>query len=101
MCDNCEEYKNKIKLLEEMNKELGDEVNNLKERLKKYTNPERRKRYYEQHKEEMKEKAKEYSKKAYEKNPEKIKENTKKTYQQKKEKLERLKILENQLQQQK
>jgi len=32
------------------------EIDDLKERLKKYTNPERRKKYYQIHKDELKEK---------------------------------------------
>ncbi len=41
---------------------LREEVEQLKEKLKKYTNPITSKRYYEKHKEEIQEKQKEYRK---------------------------------------
>jgi hypothetical protein len=42
------------------NKQLEEEVNILKEKLKKYTAPSRSKNYYENHKEEIIKKTKEY-----------------------------------------
>jgi len=41
---------------------LREEVEQLKEKLKKYTAPVRSKKYYENHKEEIKEKRSEYNK---------------------------------------
>ena len=50
---NVEEILNK-------NKQLENEVNELKEKLKKYTAPSRSKTYYENHKDEIIQKTKEY-----------------------------------------
>ena len=62
---------------------LTEEIEKLKEHLKKYTAPKRNKKYYENHKEELldkikknsdnyKEKRKEYNKRSYQKRKEKI-----------------------------
>jgi len=73
---NVEDLINKNKLLE-------DEVNMLKEKLKKYTAPARSKTFYENHREEILEKQKdpkikeqriETNKRAYQKRKEKLKE---------------------------
>ena len=72
-----------IKLLEEENLEL-------KEKLKKYTAPNRSKNYYENHKDEIKEKVKEYKERTnytYIVSPEKKKEYAKTAYLKKKEKM--------------
>ena len=50
---NVEEILNK-------NKQLENEVNELKEKLKKYTAPSRSKTYYENHKDEIIQKTKKY-----------------------------------------
>jgi len=79
---NTEEY---VKKLEEENKEL-------KEKLKTYTAPARRKTYYENHKEELIQKNKEYREKnnyTYEVSPEKKKEYARTAYLNKKEKLQK------------
>jgi hypothetical protein len=79
---NADEY---IKKLEEENKEL-------KEKLKSYTAPARRKTYYENHKEQLIQKNKEYREKTnytYEVSPEKKKEYARKAYLNKKEKLQK------------
>jgi hypothetical protein len=79
---NTEEY---VKKLEEENKEL-------KEKLKTYTAPLRRKTYYENHKEELIQKNKEYREKnnyTYEVSPEKKKEYARRAYLNKKEKLQK------------
>ena len=79
---NTEEY---VKKLEEENKEL-------KEKLKTYTAPPRRKTYYENHKEELIQKNKEYREKnnyTYEVSPEKKKEYARRAYLNKKEKLQK------------
>jgi hypothetical protein len=79
-------------LLLEFNK-IKEENIQLSNHLKKYTAPERSKKYYENHKEECKLKVKEYKEKTeYSKKPppEKIKEYSKRAYEKKK-----LKILES------
>ena len=67
-------------------KELYDKLivenNDLKDKLKKYTSPNRSKKYYENHKEELIKKSKEYYDK---KDPEKIKEYNKRAYEKRKE----------------
>ena len=72
-------------------KEAMDEITSLKERLKNYTNPERKKKYYQQHKEEILQKHKEIT-------SEKRAEYNKKAYQKRKEKMEQLQQLENNVQ---
>ncbi len=72
-------------------KELYNENNSLKERLKNYTNPERKKKYYQQHKEEILQKHKEIS-------SEKRAEYNKRAYQKRKEKVDKLTKLENNVQ---
>lgn len=72
-------------------KEAMDENSLLKERLKKYSNPERRKKYYHEHKEEFSQKNKEIT-------SEKRAEYNKKAYQKRKEKMEQLQQLENNVQ---
>ena len=62
---------NKLKLEIE---ELKNKNNELEEKLKSYTNPERNKKYYEKNSNIVKEKAKKYMEKMKETNPEKIKE---------------------------
>lgn len=54
--------------------ELKNKNNELEEKLKSYTNPERNKRYYEKNSDNVKEKAKKYMDKIKETNPEKLKE---------------------------
>ena len=78
--DITEESYNKLK---EENKKLEEENNTLKERLKKYTNPARNKKYYEKNKDNVikkandrlktlpKEKLQEYRRNAYLKRKEK------------------------------
>lgn len=66
--------------------ELEKENEELKAKLKKYTNPDRRKKYYQNHKEELKEKTKEYIQKTgYKPSSEKRKEYNKRYYEEKKE----------------
>lgn len=78
-----EEYQNKIKDLEQ-------EIESLKEKLKNYTAPKRSKKFYENHKEEICKKSKEYKEKInYYANlsPDKKKEYARRAYLNKKEKL--------------
>ena len=53
---NVDEIITKNKLLEEENKKLQNELIQTKEHLKKYTAPSNMKKYYENHKEEIKQK---------------------------------------------
>ena len=78
-----EELKEKILLLEKENEEL-------KGHLKKYTNAENNKRYYEKNKEKVKQQGAEYLKKISEENPEKLKEYRRNAYLKRKEKLQNL-----------
>lgn len=67
---------------------MKNEINQLREHLKKYTAPKKNKTYYENHKDEIKEKAKEYRKKNDKKiSSEKMKEYNKKAYEKRKQKL--------------
>jgi len=61
---------NKLKLEIE---ELKNKNNELEEKLKSYTNPERNKKYYEKNSDIVKEKAKKYINKIKNTNPEKLK----------------------------
>jgi len=67
--------------------ELRNKVSELEEKLKKYTNGDNHKRYYEKNKEIIKEAGSNYLKKLKEENPEKLKEYRKRAYQKRKEKL--------------
>jgi hypothetical protein len=75
-----EELKQKLLLLEQENQEL-------REHLKKYTNGDNNKRYYEKNKEKVKEQGANYLKKLSEENPEKLKEYRRNAYLKRKEKL--------------
>jgi hypothetical protein len=59
---NVDELINKLKITEEENKKLQDELIQTKEHLKKYTAPSNMKKYYQNHKEEIIKKVKEYKK---------------------------------------
>jgi len=88
--DNINAEFNQTKKLIDYNninyKELYDKIiienNDLKDKLKKYTAPNRSKKYYENHKEELIKKSKEYYDK---KDPEKIKEYNKRAYEKRKQ----------------
>jgi hypothetical protein len=71
------------------NELLKQRVNELEEKLKKYTNGNNHKNYYEKNKEIVKEKGSMYLKKLKEEKPEKIKEYAKRAYLKKKEKLKK------------
>ena len=75
---------NKLKLEIE---ELKNKNNELEEKLKSYTNPERNKKYYEKNSNMVKEKAKNYMEKIKETNPEKLKEWRHQSYLNRKAKL--------------
>ena len=71
------------------NELLKQRVNELEEKLKKCTNGNNHKNYYEKNKEIVKEKGSLYLKKLKEEKPEKIKEYAKRAYLKKKEKLKK------------
>lgn len=86
---NVDELIHKLKIIEEENKRLQDELIQTKEHLKKYTAPASRKLYYENNKEEHKQRVKEYKEKTnYSANlsTEKKKEYARRAYLNKKEK---------------
>ena len=66
-------YQNKIKMLEVEITTLKQTIDELKCKLKKYTNNESHKKYYEQNKETVKIKAKQYTEKIKSENPDKMK----------------------------
>jgi hypothetical protein len=74
-------------IIKKENKELKNKVQELEERLKKYTNGDNHKRYYEKHKEKYKELGSNYLQKLKEENPEKLKEYRQRAYQKRKEKM--------------
>jgi len=89
---NVDELINKLKITEEENKKLQEELIQTKEHLKKYTAPSNMKKYYQNHKEEIIKKVKEYKKNNNYKpiiDPEKRKEYNKIAYQKRKEKKEK------------
>jgi hypothetical protein len=87
---NNEELLTKIKNYEDRILCLENELNTTKEHLKKYTAPSNMKKYYENHKEEIKQKVKEYKEKTnYIVPKDVIKERNKRAYQKRKEKLEK------------
>ena len=76
------------------NQELKVLVTELQEKLKKYTNPDRNKKYYENNKAEHKQRVKEYQQKTnyksdYKPTPEQKKEYNKREYLKRKEKLKK------------
>ena len=77
--------------LQKENEELKLKVQELEERLKKYTNGENHKRYYEKNKDKIKEQGSTYLKKLKEENPDKLKEYRRTYYLKKKEEKEKIK----------
>jgi hypothetical protein len=79
--ENYNELKIKYDLLVKENEDL-------KTHLKKYTSPERKKKYYQKHKDEIKQKVRDYQKNTnYKEAPEKRKEYNKRSYERRKQKL--------------
>ena len=76
-----------IEIIKKENEELKKTNAELEERLKKYTNGDNHKRYYEKNKEKVKEIGTNYLQKLKEENPEKLKEYRKRAYQKRKEKM--------------
>jgi hypothetical protein len=73
--------------LQKENELLRARIQELEEHLKKYTNSDGHKRYYEKNKEKVMANASNYLKKLAETNPDKIKEYRKKAYLKRKEKI--------------
>jgi predicted MPP superfamily phosphohydrolase len=71
--------------LQKENEELKNKVQELEDKLKKYTNGDNHKRYYEKNKEKIKEQGTTYLKKLKEENPEKLKEYRRTYYLKKKQ----------------
>jgi predicted MPP superfamily phosphohydrolase len=74
-------------IIKKENDELKKKNAELEERLKKYTNGDNHKRYYDKNKEKYKELGSTYLQKLKEENPEKLKEYRQRAYQKRKEKL--------------
>jgi len=72
--------------LQQENLQLKKRIHELEEHLKKYTNSEGHKRYYEKNKEKVMANASNYLRKLSQENPEKLKEYRKKAYLRRKEK---------------
>lgn len=68
------------------NEQLKQENNELKNKLKSYTNTNRHKKYYEKNKDTVKEKGKKYLEELKEKNPDKLKEYRHNAYLKRKQK---------------
>uniref|UniRef100_A0A6C0DC95 Uncharacterized protein n=1 Tax=viral metagenome TaxID=1070528 RepID=A0A6C0DC95_9ZZZZ len=66
---------------------LEGEIKILKNKLEKYTNNERHRKYYEKNKERVKENAKQYLNRLKEENPDKLKEYRHRAYMKRKEKI--------------
>ena len=71
------------------NAELKQHIIDLEERLKKYTNTDSHKRYYEKNKDKVIEKSNGYLKKLSKENPEKLKEYRHRAYLRQKERREK------------
>jgi hypothetical protein len=78
--------------LKDENTKLKVEIEELSKKLKKYTNTESHRKYYETHKTEVKDNATKYLKKLQETNPEKLKEYRQRAYQKLKLKKQNLEI---------
>jgi len=76
-----------LQLLKLENEGMKNKIIELEERLKKYTNGDNHKRYYEKNKDKIMETGSNYLKKLKEENPEKLKEYRRTAYQKRKEKL--------------
>jgi cell division septum initiation protein DivIVA len=77
---NNEELIEQNKVLIEENEKLKLEIDELNEKLKKYTNSQGHKKYYEKNKNIVMEKSKSYLQKLKEENPDKLKEYRKTAY---------------------
>jgi DNA repair ATPase RecN len=90
---NVDELINNLKFTEEELQKTKEELIQTKEHLKKYTAPSNMKKYYENHKEEIKQKVKEHKEKTnyvYVPSPEQKKEWARTAYLNKKAKLKKM-----------
>lgn len=78
---------NEFDIIQQENNALKQKITELEERLKKYTNGDNHKRYYEKNKDKYKELGSNYLQKLKEENPEKLREYRQRAYQKRKEKL--------------
>jgi len=85
MENNCTIILEENTKLKTENNELRNENNELKKQLKKYTSPERRKKYYEKHKTELIQKTTEYNS-THKPTKEKMSEYNRRAYLKRKEK---------------
>jgi len=76
-----------VDMIKKENEELKKKNAELEDRLKKYTNGDNHKRYYEKNKDKIKEQGTNYLKKLKEENPDKLKEYRRSYYLKKKEKM--------------
>ena len=81
-----------INIIKNENNELKQQITELEKRLKKYTNGDNHKRYYEKNKEKIMETGANYLKNLKEVNPEKLKEYRHTYYLKRKEKLNKIDI---------
>jgi hypothetical protein len=87
---DVDELIQKLKITEELNIKLAEELQATKSHLKKYTAPASRKEYYEKNREIEKQRAKEYKERTnYKPTPEQKKEYNKQAYLRRKEKLQK------------
>ena len=84
-----------IYTIKKENEELKKKNAELEERLKKYTNGDNHKRYYEKNKEKYKELGSNYLQKLKEENPEKLKEYRQRAYQKRKENIKQEEVSKN------
>ena len=84
-----------IEKIRKENEDLKIKNAELEERLKKYTNGDNHKRYYEKNKEQVKELGSNYLQKLKEENPEKLREYRRRAYQKRKEKMKQEQPTEN------
>ncbi len=82
-------HDNKMELLINENEILKNKVKELEERIKKYTNSDAHKKYYEEHKSEVKKQGKAYLEKLKQENPDKLKEYRHTAYLNRKNKLKK------------
>jgi hypothetical protein len=78
-----------MELLINENEILKNKVKELEERIKKYTNSDAHKKYYEDHKDEVKKQGKAYLEKLKQENPDKLKEYRHTAYLNRKNKLKK------------
>lgn len=84
-----------INIVLEENKQLKQRVNELEEKLKNYTNPNRNKKYYENNKDKFIESSNKRLENLKETNPDKLKEYRRNAYLKRKEKMKNENIKEN------